>query len=283
MSYILLGLNIDELRDRYSLKELKNIYSIVGDDTIPVYRIKVIDTSDFSILDLDIKSITSSNIEICGLGASDDYLKTDKGFEYLNIDLYGNYHGGKSLSYVPLFLNNKVIDIGYEYCHLSLMCKKEYSISLRVKMKDLSLCVIINNIILLKKYLTKDIELSIIKDDIDYKGDYYYKHIYTPDYPLDMYLLNISKNMQIYCDRLAIIKLSEDTFIPNGVTYANMMGLINRPISVVLPPSVEDISILSSIYNKYKVDLYISKNSNNKIKARLKDEKIKMICNIKEY
>lgn len=98
-----------------------------------------------------------------------------------------------------------------------------------------------------------------------------------------MYLLNISKNMQIYCNRLAIIKLSEDIFVPNGVTYANMIGLINRPISVVLPPSVEDISILSSIYNKYKVDLYISKNSNNKIKARLKDEKIKMICSIKEY
>lgn len=179
MSYVLLGLHIDELRDRYSLKELKNIYSIVGNGIIPIYRIKVINTYDFSILDLDIKSITSNNIEICGLGASDDYLKTDKGFEYLDIDLYGNCRGGKSLSYVPLFLNNKVIDIWYEYCHLSLMCKKEYSISLRVKMKDLSLCVIIDNIMLLKKYLAKDIELSIAKDDIDYKGDYYYKYIYT--------------------------------------------------------------------------------------------------------
>lgn len=98
-----------------------------------------------------------------------------------------------------------------------------------------------------------------------------------------MYLLNISKNMQIYCNRLAIIKLSEDTFVPNGVTYANMSGLINRPISVVLPPSIEDISILSSIYNKHKIDLYISKNSNSKIRSRLRDEKIKMVCNIKEY
>lgn len=283
MSYILLGLHIDELRDRYSLKELKNIYSIVGDDTMPIHRIKVIDTYDFSILDLDIKYITSNNIEICGLGAKDDYLKTDKGFEYLDIDLYGNCHGGKSLRYILLFLNNKVIDIGYEYCHLSLMCKKEYSISLRVKLKDLSLCVIIDNIILLKKYLTKDIELSIAKDDIDYKGDYYYKYIYTPDYPLDMYLLNISKNMQIYCGRLAIIKLSEDTFVPNGVTYANMSGLVNKQISIVLPPSIEDISILASIYNKHKIDLYISKNSNSKIRSRLKDEKIKMICDIKEY
>lgn len=68
MSYILLGLHLDELRDKYSLEELKNIYKIIGKGTIPIYRIKVINTYDFSILDLDIKYITSNNIEVCGLG-----------------------------------------------------------------------------------------------------------------------------------------------------------------------------------------------------------------------
>lgn len=283
MSYILLGLHLDELRDKYSLEELKNIYKIIGKGTIPIYRIKVINTCDFSILDLDIKSITSNSIEVCGLGARGDYLKTDKGFDYLDMDLYGNYCGGKSSRYIPLFLNNKVIDIGYRYCYLALMLKKEYMISLKVKVKDLSLSVIIDNIIILKKYITKDIEISISRCAIQHRGDCYFKYIYTPDYPLDMYLLNISKNVQIYCDRLALVKLSEDTFIPDGVTYVNMSGLVNKHVSVVLPPSIEDISILSSIYNKHKIDLYISKNSNSKIRARLKDEKIKTICSIKEY
>lgn len=163
------------------------------------------------------------------------------------------------------------------------MCKKEYMISLKVKVKDLSLSVIIDNIVILKKYITKDIAISISRRVIQHRGDCYFKYIYTPDYPLDMYLLNISKNVQIYCDRLALVKLSEDTFVPDGVTYADISVLVDKHISIVLPPSIEDISIFRSTHNKHKIDVYISKNSNFKIRAGLGGEKIKMICNIKEY
>ena len=94
MAYLLLGLHIDELKDRFSLLELNDIYNIVKPkETLPIKRLKVIDTNDFNIIDLDIKYITSNNIEVCGLGSTTDYLKTDIGLDYLDMDLYGNCYG----------------------------------------------------------------------------------------------------------------------------------------------------------------------------------------------
>lgn len=55
MAYLLLGLHIDELKDRFSLLELNDIYSFVKPkETLPIRRLKIIDTNDFSILDLDV-------------------------------------------------------------------------------------------------------------------------------------------------------------------------------------------------------------------------------------
>lgn len=284
MAYLLLGLHIDELKDNFSLSELHNIYSFVKPkETLPIRRLKVIDTDDFSILDLDVKYITSNNIEVCGLGSTTDYLKTDIGLYYLDMDLYGNCYGSKSLSYMPLFLNNKIACKLYNYCLIPIQCRgSSKRVGVRVDTRDLSLKVSIDTVNLFKKKLNSDLELCI-KENKATERNFYYKFVYTDDFILDKYLEKVSNNIDMYCGELAVAKVKEDTIITSGATYANILITCKNKVKIVLPPSVRGITIRTGIYFTSKVDLYVSSKCTSQLKKRLRDKRIADLCNVIVY
>lgn len=284
MAYLLLGLHIDELKDRFSLSELHNIYSFVKPkETLQIRRLKVIDTNDFSILDLDIKYITSNNIEVCGLGSTTDYLKTDIGLDYLDMDLYGNCYGSKSLSYMPVFLNNKIACKLYNYCLIPINCRgSSKRVGVRVDTRDLSLKVSIDNVNLLEKKLNSDLELCI-KENKATERNFYYKFVYTDDFILDKYLEKVSNNIDMYCGELAVANVKEDTIIPSGATYANILVTCENQVKIVLPPSIKGITIRTGIYFTSKVNLYVSSKCTSQLKKRFRDKRIADLCNVIVY
>lgn len=284
MAYLLLGLHIDELKDRFSLLELNNLYNVVEPkETLPIRRLKIIGTNDFSILDLDVKYITSNNIEICGLGSTTDYLKTDIGLDYLDMDLYGNCYGSKSLSYMPLFLNNKIACKLYNYCLLPIQCRgSSKRVGIRVDTRDLTLKVSIDTVNLFKKKLNSDLELCI-KENKATERNFYYKFVYTDDFILDKYLEKVSNNIDMYCGELAVAKVKEDTIMPSGAIYANMLITCENKVKIVLPPSIKGITIRTGIYFTSKVDLYVSNKCTSQLKKRLKDRRIADLCNVIVY
>lgn len=284
MAYLLLGLHIDELKDRFSLSELHNIYNIVKPkETLPIRRLKIIDTSDFSILDLDVKYITSNNTEICGLGATDGYLKTSIGLDYLDMDLYGNCYDSKSLSYMPLFLNNKIACKLYNYCLLPIQCRgSSKRVGIRVDTRDLTLKVSVDTVNLFEKKLNNDLKLCI-KENKATERNFYYKYVYTDGFILDKYLERVSNNMDVYCGELAVANVKEDTIIPSGATYANIMVTCKNQVKIVLPPSIKWIIIRTGIHFTSKVDLYVSSKCTSQLKKRLKDRRIANLCNVIVY
>lgn len=284
MAYLLLGLHIDELRERFSLSELHNIYSIVKPkETLPIRRLKIIDTNDFSILDLDVKYITSNNIEVCGLGSTTDYLKTDIGLDYLDMDLYGNFSVGKSLSYTPLFLNNKIACKLYNSYLIPVQHRGSVKkADIRVDVRDLSLKVSIDTVNLFEKKLNNDLKLCI-KENKATERNFYYKFVYTDDFILDKYLERVSNNMDVYCGELAVANVKEDTIIPSGATYANILVTCKNQVKIVLPPSIKGITIRTGIYFTSKVDLYVSSKCTSQLKKRLRDKRIANLCNVIVY
>lgn len=284
MAYLLLGLHIDELRERFSLSELHNIYSIVKPkENLPIKRLKVIDTNDFSILDLDVKYITSNNIEVCGLGATDGYLKTSIGLDYLDMDLYGNCYDSKSLSYMPLFLNNKIACKLYNYCLIPINCRRSSKrVGVRVDTRDLSLRVSIDTVNLFEKKLNNDLKLCI-KENKATERNFYYKFVYTDDFILDKYLERVSNNMDVYCGELAVANVKEDTIIPSGATYANTLVTCKNQVKIVLPPGIKGITIRTGIYFTSKVNLYVSSKCTSQLKKRLRDKRIADLCNVIVY
>lgn len=284
MAYLLLGLHIDELKNRFSLSELHNIYSIVKPkETLPIRRLKVIDTNDFSILDLDVKYITSNNIEVCGLGATDGYLTTNIGLDYLDMDLYGNCYDSKSLSRIPVFLNNKIACKLYNYCLIPINCRgSSKRVSVRVDSRDLSLSVSVDSVNLFEKKLNGDLKLCI-KDNKATEHNFYYRFMYTDDFILDKYLERVSNNIDMYCGVLAVAKVREDTIIPSGATYANILVTCKNQVKIVLPPSVKGINIKTGIYFTSKVNLYVSSKCTSQLKKRLRDKRIADLCNVIVY
>lgn len=284
MAYLLLGIHIDELSNRFSLLELRNIYNIVKPkETLPIRRLKVIDTYDFSIIDLDVKYITSNNIEICGLGSTAGYLKTDIGLDYLDMDLYGNCYDSKSLSYMPLFLNNRIACKLYNYCLVPIQCRgSSKRVSVRVDTRDLSLRVSVDDVSLLEKKFNSDIKLCI-KENKATERDFYYRYVYTDDFILDKYLEKVSNNIDMYCGELAVAKVREDTVMPSGATYANILVTCKKQVKIVLPPSIKWIAIKTGIYYTSKVDLYVSSKCTSQLKKRLRDKRIANLCNVMVY
>lgn len=284
MAYLLLGLHIDELKDNFSLSELHNIYSFVKPkETLPIRRLKVIDTNDFNILDLDVKYITSNNIEVCGLGSTTDYLKTDIGLDYLDMDLYGNCYGSKSLSHMPVFLNNKIACKLYNSYLIPVQHRGSVKkADIRVDVRDLSLKVSIDTVNLFKKKLNSDLELCI-KENKATERNFYYKFVYTDDFILDKYLEKVSNNIDMYCGELAVANVKENTIMPSGATYVNILITCKNQVKIVLPPSIKGITIKTGIYYTSKVDLYVSSKCTSQLKKRLKDRRIADLCNVIVY
>ena len=284
MAYLLLGLHVDELKDRFSLSELHNIYNIVKPkETLPIRRLKVIDTNDFSILDLSIKYITSNNIEVCGLGATDGYLTTNIGLDYLDMDLYGNCYGSKSLSHMPVFLNNKIACKLYNSYLIPVQHRgSSKRVGIRVDTRDLTLKVSVDTVNLFEKKLNNDLNLCI-KENKDTEHNFYYKYVYTDDFILDKYLEKVSNNIDMYCGELAVANVREDTIIPSRATYANILVTCENKVKIVLPLRIKGIAIKTGIHYTGKVDLYVSSKCTSQLKKRLRDKRIADLCNVIVY
>ena len=78
-------------------------------------------------------------------------------------------------------------------------------------------------------------------------------------------------------------KVREDTVIPSGATYANILVTCKNQVKIVLPPSIKGITIKTGIYYTSRVDLYVSSKCTSQLKKRLRDKRIADLCNVIVY